>query len=147
MLRLPIVFILLFGAFAWAEGPQVLTFTQWKDRQIIEAHNRVARLANRLTLARNDAKAQTENKSLETELQSAIEALDITKEFTIDHYVATYFMMHVESREAILGLVKSSSEEETADLLAAVLREKVMFKSSTRAAALAPLSKTNKPPL
>lgn len=106
----------------FAQTSRVLSFSQWKAQQVADAQNKVARISNRLTLIKSDAAQKQSIKQLESELQSATQNLEIAKDFTIDHYVATYLNQYADSREALLEISNVTPKEEMADLLAAILK-------------------------
>lgn len=107
-----------------SQGPRVLSFSQWKTQQVTEFQNKAARLSNKLTLIKSDSAQKQPVKPLELELDGVNQALEIAKEYTVDHYVATYLNQFADSREALLELSQITSKEEMADLLAAILKAK-----------------------
>lgn len=123
-----------FGTLSSAQETRILSFSQWKTQQVTEAENRVARLANRITMLKSDLAQKQPLKPIEHELEGAQQALEIAKQYTIEHYVATYLNQFVDSREALLELSQVTPKEEMADLLAAILKSRPSTFSAIRKA-------------
>lgn len=101
-----------------AQSVKVLSFTQWKELQILESQNRVARLNNKVTALKNSpAKASKALKLAEAELKGAEQSVEVAKEFTIEHYAASYVSTLTDSKEALQGLAQVLTPAEMADLL------------------------------
>ncbi len=122
MKRMIAILILLASVVAAAQSPRVLSFSQWKAQQVTDAQNRIARLSNKLTLIKSEQAAKQPVKPLEAELLGATQALEIAKQYSLDHYVATYLTQYADSRDALLELSQVTPKEEMADLLAAILK-------------------------
>jgi len=116
-----------------AKSPQatlsikVLSFSQWKDQQVLESENRVARLNNKLMAIKNDSQQAKILRSTEVELKSAIQSLEVAREFTIEHYAASYVTQFTSSKEALQNLAQVLTPAEVAELL--------YFLAQTKAAA------------
>jgi hypothetical protein len=96
---------------------KVLSFTQWKDQQVLESENRVARLNNKLMVMKSDAQQSKLLRSTEVELKSAIQSLEVAREFTIEHYAASYVSQFTNSKEALQNLAQVLTPAEVAELL------------------------------
>lgn len=99
------------------EAPKgkILSFSQWKDSQVNEAQNRVVRLNNKLTLAKADPKQSV--RPLEVEIKGAIQSLEIAREFTMEHYIASYVAQLTSSKEDLKGLAQVLTPSEMAELI------------------------------
>ena len=103
-----------------------LSFTQWKDQQVLESENRVARLNNRLMVVKGDAQQAKSLRSTEVELKSAIQSLEVAREFTIEHYAASYLSQFTSSKEALQNLAQVLTPAEVAELLYFLAQTKVV---------------------
>lgn len=104
-------------AHAQTEAPKakVLSFGQWKEQQVLEAQNRVIRLNNKLTLQKGDPKQAV--RPLEVEIKGAIQALEVAREFTIEHYIASYVAQLTSSKEDLKSLAQVLTPAEMAELI------------------------------
>jgi hypothetical protein len=106
---------------------KVISFSQWKDQQVLDSENRVARLNNKLTAIKKDSQQARALRSTEVELKSAIQSLEVAREFTIEHYAASYVTQFTGSKEALQNLAQVLTPAEVAELL--------YFLAQTKAAA------------
>lgn len=105
---------------------KILSFTQWKDQQVLDSENRVARLNNRLMTLKSDAQQAKALRSTEVELKSAIQSLEVAREFTIEHYAASYVSQFTSSKEALQNLAQVLTPAEIAELLYFLAQAKVV---------------------
>ncbi len=118
ILALTAALLLISGqVMAQADAPKakILSFSQWKDQQVLEAQNRVVRLNNKLTLQKADAKQAV--RPLEVEIKGAIQALEVAREFTIEHYIASYVAQLTSSKEDLKTLAQILTPAEMAELI------------------------------
>lgn len=111
------IFLISGFAMAQADAPKIkiLSFAQWKDLQVLEAQNRVVRLNNKLTLQKADPKQAV--RPLEVEIKGAIQALEVAREFTIEHYIASYVAQLTSSKEDLKSLAQVLTPAEMAELI------------------------------
>lgn len=95
-----------------------LSFSQWKAQQTLDAENRVARINNRMaTLQRTGSADKTALRTLEGDLKSAVQSLEVAKEYTIEQYVASYVQTLATSKESLKELAEVLSATELAEVL------------------------------
>ncbi len=104
---------------------RVLSFPEWKDREILAADNRVARLNNRVVLLRQLPGDQSEAiKHLGEQLRNAIADASVVHNLTEDDYISIYLRQFAPTPTALQEIANSLSRDEVADLLNMYLKSK-----------------------
>lgn len=110
-------------------GPIVLGYKSWKDRQIVEAQNRVVRLSNKIVLERKrigsasgNNKVSDELKQSELELDVLRENLQFARDLTLEDYVANYLTNFEESDKKLAGLLEKLTKEEMLEIVRSYLK-------------------------
>lgn len=113
-----------------ADSDNTLSPSQWRDRQIVNAENRSARISNQLTTAKESDEKSSKIKRLESEQRVAIENIELAKALTIEDYFNVYLSKLSASDDALALAAKNMTEEEIATLL------KILLKTKSTAASL-----------
>jgi hypothetical protein len=92
-----------------APAPVALTFTAWKQLQISDAQAQVKKLS---TARRVDPKL----------VARAKETLANASELTVEEYVSVYLSALTNDRETLVKLAEKLTKDETADIIATLLR-------------------------
>lgn len=104
---------------------RVLSFPEWKDREILAADNRVARLNNKVVLLRQQPGNQSEAiKRLGEQLRNAIADASVVHNLTEDDYISIYLRQFAPTPSALQEIANSLSRDEVADLLTMYLKSK-----------------------
>lgn len=114
-------FLFSLSVCAQGEPPKVLSFTQWRNQQVTEVENRIARLANRLVEARANKAKLSELNSLESEIRVASQGVGVVKDLTLEEYVKVYLSQLSGSEETLAEAAKIMTREEVAALLKIIL--------------------------
>ena len=130
-------FALLVSCQVFAQQPQVvaLTFTLWKEQQVLEAQNQMLRTSSRISLARTNKLGGTEAKdntglppnrvrkasdsesvAAEKELKRAQESLEIASALQFADYINIYIPTLADQPEAITKLSEKLTKEELAEI-------------------------------
>lgn len=114
---------------SFAETPSVLGYSAWKELQVIEAQNKVARLSNKILLERKrigseeaSNKVSEELKADELRLSSLNDDVQFAKDLTLEDYVANYLASFEEDEEALTHLLNKLSSEEKLQLVRSYLK-------------------------
>lgn len=119
---------LSFVSGAWADA--LLTFSKWKQEQILTAQNKVVRLSNNVHIqnsqkfviqGESEAKNQGEIDKMRKDLQLAIDYLHFTKSLTREDYYVIYLKKFMSDETAMKSIARTFSEDEVASLLQAYL--------------------------
>jgi len=120
-----ILFILHTSFYAFASEGPILSFTQWKNSQVIDAENRTARLENRITMHRRAGQGTpAEMAKAEEELRASIENLEVIRSLQLEEYFHIYLSKFHNNINALQVAAKGLSEAEVAELLRIFLRTK-----------------------
>lgn len=104
---------------------RVLSFPEWKDREILAADNRVARLNNEVVLLRRQPGDQPEMiQHLGEQLRNAVADASVVHNLTEDDYISVYLRQFAPTPSALQKIAKSLSRDEVADLLTLYLNSK-----------------------
>lgn len=106
-----------------------MPFKVWKERQVIEAQNRVARLANAIVLLEQKPNPKTlsqakELKQVAEQLQIAENSVQITRELGLADYFAVYLNHFRKNPKALREVSEVMTAEEIYELLQYILTER-----------------------
>ena len=115
-----------FAANAGLKQQRILSFQEWKEREILAADNRVARLNNKIVLLRqnpnNDHHGQIDH--LGEQLRNALAAATVVHNLTEDDYITVYLRQFAPAPGMVQKIAKSLNRDEVADLLTMYLKSK-----------------------
>ncbi len=114
-----------FAVGASPQQQQILSFQKWKEREILAADNRVARLNNKIVQLRQKPSDQTRQiDHLGEQLRNALAAATVVHNLTEDDYITVYLRQFAPAPGMVQKIAKSLNRDEVADLLTMYLRSK-----------------------
>lgn len=145
------ILVIGFGCLAHA-ADEPMPFKVWKDQQIIDAQNRLARISNRVLFVKSnqvkpdqiakeiEAEQNASDKSgfdpkrmqkfgpqqlmevLERDRDQAAKSVEFSKALTLEDYWLVYLAQFQDNPEALSAVASRMSKDEVAQLLKAVLK-------------------------
>lgn len=110
----------MLGFLAYAEeelpAPNPVSFKVWREQQVIEAQNRLARFTNQLVLVKA-GKAQADKNTLEKEIVRSQNALEVATGLTPTDYYVGYLHQYQEKPDVLLKAASQLSKEEIVELM------------------------------
>ncbi len=103
---------------------EVMSLSQWRNQQVINAENRVVRLSNQITTVKYKTGKLNDIRSLESSRRVALQNIELAKELTIEDYFNVYLNQFSDSDAALANAAKGMSRTEVASLLKLLLQSK-----------------------
>ncbi|OFZ19459.1 MAG: hypothetical protein A2Z20_05380 [Bdellovibrionales bacterium RBG_16_40_8] len=112
------------------KGQKILSLTQWRNHQIVNAQNSAVRLSNRIAIIKATSGKLNEINHLESEKRLAAQSIELIKQLTIEDYFNVYLVHFAESDAILSEAARTMSKSEMARLLKALLKSKASAPTS-----------------